>query len=777
MSIARDGGYCAFGPARRHSLLAGALLIAVPTLTIPSAAFAAQSAPSEDAIAIFIAQLGLLLVVGRVMGEAAQRIGQPPVMGQLIGGVLLGPSALGLLWPQAQHLLFPSNAAQKSMIEAVSQLGILMLLLLTGMETDLRLVKRVGRAAVTVAIAGVAIPFVCGLWLGETLPDSLLPKPEARIVTALFLGTALSISSVKIVAMVVRDMNFMRRDIGQIIVASAILEDTIGWIIVAIAFGLASAGRIDALSIGRAVLGTIVFLAASLTFGRRIVFSLIRWTNDNFHSEFPVITTILVIMIAMALITQWIGVNLVLGAFIAGILIGESPILTRHIDEQLRGLIVALFMPIFFGLSGLSANLTILESPDLAWLAAGLVFIACVGKFLGAFVGGKAGGLVRGEALALACAMNARGSTEVIIASIGLSMSVLSQNLFTLIVTMAVITTVSMPPMLRWALKRVPLREDEKVRLEREEIDARGFVTNLERLLVAVDESVNGKFAAGIAGVIGGSSGKPTTVLEMATEDGDETNEQKVAPSQPKAAVAKPQAGDSAHEVKTAAERTTTLEAHPDAERQGSVEVTAVPKRVIAPEEIAREARKGYDLLVIGIANTREPKGGFSTAVSLIAQQFGGPLAVVDSHGSQADRLFRQPGRILVPVNGTEISRRAAEVAFTLARASNAHVTALYVTRPTAGQSNTPRQAQTARRNDEAVLNDLSALANRYGVRVRRSMRESPAPVEAILEEAKRGYDLIVVGANRRPGETLFFGNTAAAVLDRSDTSTLFVAS
>ena len=220
----------------------------------PTAAFAADApAAAGNSEAIFIAELGLLLFVGRLMGEAAQRLGQPTVMGQLIGGLLLGPSVLGLLWPAAQHALFPAAAEQKSMLNAVSQLGILLLLLLTGMETDLQLVKRVGRAAVTVSIAGVALPFVCGFALGEMLPAALLPNPDARLVTAIFLGTALSISSVKIVAMVVREMNFMRRDLGQIIVASAILEDTIGWVIIAIAFGLASAGRLDVWSVGRAV--------------------------------------------------------------------------------------------------------------------------------------------------------------------------------------------------------------------------------------------------------------------------------------------------------------------------------------------------------------------------------------------------------------------------------------------------------------------------------------------------------------------------------------------
>jgi Kef-type K+ transport system membrane component KefB/nucleotide-binding universal stress UspA family protein len=771
MVAVRDGRF-RVGVAMRGVLpQAGNLLLAAALfLLIPTTAFAAQASPSEHAVVVFIGELGLLLLVCRVVGEAAQRIGQPAVMGQLIGGLLLGPSVLGQIWPEAQHAIFPAGTAPKTMLEGVAQLGILLLLLLTGMETDLPLVKRVGRTAVTVAVAGVAIPFACGVWLGEMLPDALLPKPEARLVTAIFLGTALSISSVKIVAMVVREMNFVRRDIGQIIVASAIL---------AIAFGLASAGTIDAWSIARAILGTAVFLIASLTIGRRIVFRLIRWTNDNFESEFPVITTILVIMIAMALTTQWLGVNMVLGAFVAGVLVGESPILTRHIDEQLRGLIAALFMPVFFGLSGLSADLTVLKNPDLALLAGGLLLIACLGKFLGAFIGGKLGGLSRSESVALASAMNARGSTEVIVASIGLSMGVLSQNLFTLIVSMAVITTLAMPPMLRWALKRLPMREDERIRLEREELDARGFVTNLERLLVAVDGSVNGKFAASLAGVIGGSGGKPTTILEMTAEDPLPNSSWQTKEAAAKEADTRAPAESSAHQAKSAAERVTTLEAHPDEEKQGSIEVTTMRKHFIGPEEVAEEARKGYDLLFIGVASTRDPSGGFSQDVSLIAKGFDGPLAIVDSHGSQLDRLFKRNGRILIPVNGTDVSRRAAEVAFTLARANDAQVTVLYVTRATS--TTNPRNGRpntgASRRNDEAVLKDIAVLADRYEVTVRRSMRSDIAPDEAIIHEANLGYDLIVLGVSRRPSESLFFGNTAAAVLDRSDTSKLFVAS
>jgi Kef-type K+ transport system membrane component KefB/nucleotide-binding universal stress UspA family protein len=762
----------------------GALIVVLGLVGVAAAvqaipALAADGSSRSASQALFIAQLALLLLVGRLMGEAAQRIGQPSVMGQLIAGLLLGPSFFGLLWPAAQHAIFPADPVQKSMLDAVSELGVLMLLLLTGMETDLQMVRRVGRAAITVSAAGVAIPFVCGFALGELLPAQFLPKPDARLITAIFLGTALSISSVKIVAMAVREMNFMRRDLGQIIVASAILEDTIGWVIIAVAFGLAAARTIDVWSVGRAVVGTGLFMVFSFTIGRRIVSRLIRWANDNFRSDFPVITTILIIMAVMALITQLIGVNTVLGAFVAGILIGESPILTRHIDEELRGLIVALFMPVFFGLSGLNTDLTILRSADLALLAVGLIAIASIGKFLGAFIGGTIGGLSRAESLALGCGMNARGSTEVIVATLGLSSGLLSQNLFTLIVTMAIVTTTAMPVMLRWSLKRLPLRKKERLRLKREELDAKGFVTNLERLLLVSDDSANGRFAAHLAGIIAGVGGKPTTVIDLTANSNKKAQIAaepvgKARPASGKDAQQGTQEGERSKEaVKTAAEAATSREPHPDEDKPENVEVIT-RKHAAAPEAIADEAGKGYDLLIVGIADTRDPKGGFSKDLSLITGGFEGPLALVDTRVPGHEPAKARRGRVLIPVNGTKVSRRAVEVGLTLARASDAHVTALYVTRASAS---TPPRQLVMRRNELAVIKDIDALAERYDVPLRNTTRADMAPDEAIRREASRGYDLIVLGVSRRPGEMLFFGNTAAAVLERSPTSILFVAS
>jgi hypothetical protein len=241
---------------RRTVLLAFCLMLAAaatPALAVEAGAKSGMGGSGEG---IFVAEIVLLLVVGRGLGELLERIGQPAVMGQLIGGILLGPSLFGWLWPSAQHMIFPTDPEQRSMIEAVSQLGILLLLLLTGMETDLRLVRRVGAACFSISAAGVAVPFACGFALAQFLPESLLPEPSERIVAGLFLGTALSISSVKIVAIIIREMGFMRRDLGQIIVSSAIIEDTVGWLIMAVTFGIATNGSLEIMPLALTVVGS-----------------------------------------------------------------------------------------------------------------------------------------------------------------------------------------------------------------------------------------------------------------------------------------------------------------------------------------------------------------------------------------------------------------------------------------------------------------------------------------------------------------------------------------
>jgi nucleotide-binding universal stress UspA family protein/predicted Kef-type K+ transport protein len=548
-----------------------------------------KAGPSE---VVFIAEIVALLLAGRLLGEAMQRVGQPAVIGQLIAGILLGPSVLGLMWPDAHDALFPNDPGQKAMIDALSQLGILLLLLLlTGMETDLRLVKKVGRAAVSVSLAGISVPFACGFVLGQYMPEALLPATDRRLITSLFLGTALAISSVMV------------------------MKDT-----------------------------------------------------------------------------------------------------------------------------------------ALLWLMFAVIAIASIGKFGGAFGGGRLGGLNAMESLALACGMNARGSTEVIVASIGLAMGVLSRDLFTVIVAMAVITTMVMPPTLRWALSRLPIGEEERARLAREEFEARGFVTNLERLLIAVDDGAAGKFASRLAGLIAGMRGMPTTVLQV--------------DSASKAASGK-------EAIKAAAQQA--------AEPEDEVEPINVTSRMAdtSPEAaVAEEARKGYDLMVIGVAKVTADDG-FDPKLSRLAHAFDGPLAIAIPRGTHLERPLRSSLSLLVPITGTEASRRAAEVALALARASGGRLSALYVASSRAGGPGQRAYAGSATRlREEAILRDVVEMAERYEVSLTTAVRIDIAPEEAIMREARRGgHNLIVMGVSRRPGKSLYFGNTAEAVLAKTDRSLLFIGS
>jgi Kef-type K+ transport system membrane component KefB/nucleotide-binding universal stress UspA family protein len=742
-----------------------ALLAAVPLCLVAVPVVAADTPSRGGSEVIFLCQIIVLLVCGRPMGELAQRIGQPAVMGQLIAGILLGPSGLGALWPGLQHLLFPTSPEQKAMIDAIAQLGILLLLLLTGMETDLAVVRRSRATAFSVSFAGIVIPFLCGVLLGELLPDMMLPSPEKRLITTLFLGAALSISSVKIVAMVVREVGFLRRTVGQVIVAAAIIDDTIGWIIMSVIFGLALHGGVDLPALAQSLVGTAIFLVLSFTLGRRLVFRVIRWANDRFISEVPVITAILVVTGLMALTTDAIGVHTVLGAFVAGILVGQSPILTRHIDAQLRGLIVALFMPVFFGLAGLTTNLTVLANTHLLLLTLGLIVIASFGKFSGACLGGRLGGMTWAESLAIGCGMNARGSTEVIIATIGLSMGVLDQDLFTTIVAMAVVTTMSMPPMLRWALARLPMSPEEAARLKREEFEAKGFVSNIERLLVAVDASPSGQFTSRLVGLLAGARRIATTVIHFDYETPGSLGEGG-RQAEPTRAVVKKSAeeGDDAGREKPGGD---------------PVEIAT---RIEKPSKaaIAAEAQKGYGLLFIG----REPASegdSFHEQITHSAVEFAGPFAIAIARGIDRQETLGAPLKILVPVTGTPVSRQGAELAIALAQASQGSVTAIHVA---GGQ----RRARSWQRHvgaaiapatsAEAIIREIVRLGDHYGVEVKGALRTVRTPQEAILRQLEiGGHNLLVMGVSPRPGDQLFFGEVAAELLERAECSVLFVAS
>jgi nucleotide-binding universal stress UspA family protein len=315
-----------------------------------------------------------------------------------------------------------------------------------------------------------------------------------------------------------------------------------------------------------------------------------------------------------------------------------------------------------------------------------------------------------------------------------------------------VLTTMAMPPMLRWALGRLPMNKEEEDRLAREEFESRGFVANLERLLVAVDESATGQFVSRLAGALAGPKGMPVTVLPIGAKNAETSPAKSV--------------------LVNAAAQTTAA-----ADKADEVDVITREQTAEPEETVSTEAAKGYDFLLIGREPTLGGDGGFDDGIVKIADQFKGPLTVMAAGGLHKRQPLGSPLDILLPVTGTEVSQRGAELAFALARATNSPVTALHV--PLGAQSPARRRGFGRRgRSDEAVTRAVRKLAQHYGIELRMVIKRDVAAEAAILRQAERGrHTLIVMGVARRPGEALALGHVADAVLDAADCSVMFLAS
>jgi nucleotide-binding universal stress UspA family protein len=301
-----------------------------------------------------------------------------------------------------------------------------------------------------------------------------------------------------------------------------------------------------------------------------------------------------------------------------------------------------------------------------------------------------------------------------------------------------------MPPTLRWALARLPIREAEKQRLEREEFDAKGFVANFERILLTVDDGASGALASRLAGLIAGPRGLPMTTLRVEMR----------APVEVELEAAQAGAGASP----ASATRARSAAPPPD-------------------QAVASEARKGYDLLMIGLQPARAEAGGFHTKIVEIARSFEGTIGVVVARGPLHERPLRSGLNILVPVNGTNASRHAAEFAFALARIENATATVVYVA-PSAGTRGRLGRSLLSRRHEDAILKDITGLADQYGTSIRTVVRVADAADNAILRQARRaGQTLIILGVTKRPSDTLIFGTLANALLERAEQSIVFLAS
>lgn len=405
----------------------------------------------------FLLQIAVLLGVAYVGGQVFKRWKQPTLIGNIIAGVLLGPTILGHWFPEFQILIFKPDQTQANMLSAITWVGLLLFLMEAGIDVNLNVLKRTGSQSIWVSAGGLVIPMISGFTLGALIPENFLIKSSDRFTLSLFLAVSMSISALPPIAMVLREKSMLRHKIGQIALGSAMLDDIVAWILVAVMTSLYLTGHFDGLAAAKTTGAALTFLGISYAVARPLMTRFISWHNGISPGASAQLSILIFFGITGGVITSWLGLESALGVFVVGILIGAAPSLQKNAVHALSLIVSAFLAPLYFGLAGLRLNLwSVLE-----WNTSGLLLtvlsVAFVSKLIGVYLGAWIAGLSKWERVSLGFGMNARGGTEIIIATIGLSIGLLSKEIYSIIIVMAVVTVILAVPLMTWVLSKIAL--------------------------------------------------------------------------------------------------------------------------------------------------------------------------------------------------------------------------------------------------------------------------------------------------------------------------------
>lgn len=702
------------------------------------------AAPHDDVLKLVI-QIAVLLFTARALGEIAQRFKQPAVIGEILAGILLGPSLLSGFVPFVHHWLIPETPEQGYLLEVIGMLGAMSLLLITGLETDLPLIRRHARTALGAAAGGLILPLISGFTLGMYLPDFLLADPEKRLVFALFVAAALSISAIPVIAKVLIDLDLLRRDIGQTIIAAGMVDDTTAWVLLSVIIGLAGGTAVTVTSVLVSVGKVVVFLIFTFTVGRWLVKRALDYVQDEVISAERLLSLVVILTFAWGAITQAINLEAIFGAFMVGILFGQMPRLPEAVVHKLDSLALGIFAPIFFAIAGLKINLWNLANWDLIGIALIVIVIAMIGKVVGTYLGARMVGSNHWTSLGYGVSLNARGAMGIIIGTVGLSANILTQDMFSIIVLMSVVTTLIVPGLLRWTLSHIEPEKEELERLQREALAQHSPVAGIHRVLLPIRRREKTKTAIQII---------EARLLELLT--------------------AKANLSLTLMNVAQNGERPLGIEFLNElGQRFPQRELL---KKVVENDNltdaILDEAAKDYDLLVLGAPEGKQGDNLFSHLVDNLVRM--APCLTMVVKGPQNLEQWT-PRRILVPTNGGLPARYAAEMGFMLASASEGQVIILHVMEPLVGFYHLHDEAvfqipQRQRETAEQIVRELAELGKSVGVQAETVIHVASNPESAIIDMAKQNnFDLIILGTNLRPGSTrLFFGPRVESILDNA---------
>jgi Kef-type K+ transport system membrane component KefB/nucleotide-binding universal stress UspA family protein len=698
----------------------------------------------EHELLVFWTELLVLVAAARLCGAAMRRVNLPSVIGQLGAGVLLGPSIFGRVWPEGFEWFLPDDEISSGALFAVSWIGVAFLLVTAGFETDLGLIRRLGRAAALVTGFSLVVPLLGGLIVGSVLPSSFIGAESDRTVFALFVAAALAVSALAVIAKILSELGLMRRDFGQITVAAGMANDVVGWIMLAVFTGFATSGEVSLTGIVRTVGGLAVFLALAMTVGQRLVDRALRWVRRDGPDVSGAMTVVIMTMLVYGVATQALGIEAVLGAFVAGVVLHRSRFQQREVLDHLESVTNTFLAPVFFATAGLRVDLGLLGQDNaLAW-AGVVVLVAIVAKFVGAFIGARLAGQTTRAAAALGAGLNARGALEIVIASVGLSLGVFTDTAYTVIVIVPLITSIFAAVGLRIIVRDWRGTDEEQERLDREEALAKNLVVTSQRLLLPSKGHPASIAAAQIA-QFAWPKEAPATILTVDGPDAD----------------------------------VGVLEAVLD-ERQVDHNLVGGLDPASA---IVAESKLGYGVVVVGVAERHEGVL-YSPMVDELLLNAVTPVVIVRRARGLDRPLPPAFSRVVVPVTGTPSSRSAQEVAFAISGQLGTEVLLTHVlnrvdqlprifARRVAAETDDPALA--AARSMMGVAVDR---AHESGIEPREVLHEGQSAGEVLVDTARAEQaDLVVLGAQLRNVDGRpFIGHTVETVLERSDATVVVVA-
>lgn len=413
---------------------------------------AGTSASRVDILTHVLIALVVILISARLLGALFRRLHQPPVIGEVIAGIALGPSLLGRILPEAQAFLLPQSVAPY--LGILAQVGVILFMFVVGLELDPRLLRKRTHATVAISHASIIVPFLLGAALALVLYPRLSSSDVPFTAFALFLGVSMSVTAFPVLARILTDRRIQGTRLGVIALTCAAVDDVTAWCLLAFVIGVTQS-QLDTALVTIAL--TIAYIAFMFAVVRPIVERQIA-KHDADGLTPGVLSIVAVGLLLSALATELIGIHALFGAFLLGAMMRHDSRIVRQLRERIEGIVLALFLPAFFAFTGMRTQIGLVDGLE-NWIVCGvIVLVASLGKFGGSFAIARVTGLGWRDSAAVGILMNTRGLMELIVLNIGLDMKVLSPTLFAMLVIMAVATTVATTPI----LDRLRIADDER---------------------------------------------------------------------------------------------------------------------------------------------------------------------------------------------------------------------------------------------------------------------------------------------------------------------------